>query len=137
MSCLNCGSPRFGPDGALYISSESEGVIYRISPADVLTVSIDIKPGNKKNKINPRSRGKIWVAIVSDSEFDALQTDIPTVRFGPDGAEANRHKIKDVNRDGIPDLLLRFKVRKTGISCGDTEATVTGETFGGIHFMGT
>lgn len=100
-------------------------------------VTIDVKPGNKKNNINPRSKGKIWVAVLSGSEFDALQTDIPSVRFGPDGAEANRHMVKDVNRDGMPDLLLRFKIQKTGIACGDTKATLTGAIFGGIQFAGT
>ena len=116
---------------------------------DVLTVSdatlvvaIDIKPGNKKNVINPRAKGNIWVAVLSDtgseSPFDSSsQVDIPTVEFGPDGAKANRHKVKDINKDGLGDLLLRFKIPKTGIACGDTEAALTGETFEGQSFTGT
>jgi hypothetical protein len=105
-------------------------------------VHIDIKPGNKRNKINPRSRGRIWVAILSNTDnaspFDpASQVDIPTVEFGPDGATANRYKLKDINKDGLGDLLLRFKIRKTGIACRDTEATLTGKTFDGLSFTGT
>ncbi len=105
-----------------------------ITPPEITFVDIDIKPGNKKNKINPRSKGKIWVAILSGTEFDSLQTDIPTVHFGPDGAEVKRHKVKDVNRDGVADLLLKFEIRRTGIVCGDNEATLTGETFSGQRF---
>ncbi len=105
----------------------------------VLSVPIDIRPFGKRNRIKPDARGQIWVAVLSDAEtpFDALQIDIPTVRFGPDGAEVKRHRVKDVNRDGLPDLLMRFKIRNTEIACGDTEATLTGETFEGIQFTGT
>lgn len=105
-------------------------------------VNIDIKPGNKHNNFNPLSSGRIWVAILSDitpeSPFDPLsQVDIPTVQFGPDAAKAIRHKARDVNRDGLDDLLLQFQIRETGIACGETEATLTGETFGGQQFSGT
>lgn len=103
----------------------------------VRPATIDIKPGNKRNAINPRSRGGIWVAVLSDSEFDPLQIKIPTVRFGPDKASAIRHRVRDVNRDGLGDLVLRFSIRKTGIECGDTEATLTGETFDGQVITGT
>ena len=112
------------------------------SRADVLPINIDIKPGNKRNVINPRAKGGIWVAILSDTEpgspFDpSSQIDIPTVEFGPDGAKAIRHKVKDVNKDGLGDLLLRFKIPETGIACGDTDATLTGETFDSQSFTGT
>ena len=108
----------------------------------VTNVHIDIKPHHKRNKINPRSRGRIWVAILSDtgpeSPFDPLSlVDIPTVEFGPDGAKAKRYKVKDINKDGLGDLLLRFKIRKTGIACRDTEATLIGKTFDGLSFTGT
>jgi len=108
----------------------------------LLEVDIDIKPGNKRNFINPRSRGGFWVAILSDTDsespFDpASQVDISTVEFGPDGAMAKRYKVKDINRDGLGDLLLLFRTPKTGIACGDTEATLTGETFAGKSFTGT
>jgi hypothetical protein len=112
-----------------------------LQPANV-PVTIDIKPGNKRNVINPRANGGIWVAILSDTDpgspFDpSSQVDIPTVEFGPDGAKAIRHKVKDKNKDGLGDLLLRFKIPATGIACGDTEATLSGETFDGQSFSGT
>jgi hypothetical protein len=104
-------------------------------------VSIDIKPSNERNVINPRAKGSIWVAVLSDTEpespFDPSSlVDIPTVALGPDGAKATRYIVKDINKDGLGDLLLRFKMPQTGISCGDIEAKLTGETFGGQSFSG-
>jgi len=114
----------------------------RVSSPPLVIVSIDIKPGNKKNVINPRAKGGIWVAILSDTDSDSpfdpsSQVDIPTVEFGPDGAKVKRYKVKDINKDGLGDLLLRFKIPQTGIACGDTEATLIGVTFDGQSFTGT
>ena len=75
--------------------------------------------------------------ISNESPFNPQEIEISTVRFGPDESEANRHKVKDVNRDGLPDLLLRFKIPETGIACGDTEATLTGAIYSGREFTGT
>jgi len=105
-------------------------------------VEIYIKPRNKRNIINPRLNGGIWVAILSDtnpeSPFDpSSQVDIATVEFGTDGAKVIRVKVKDINEDGLGDLFLRFMVPDTGIACGDTDASLTGETFDGQSFTGT
>jgi hypothetical protein len=118
-----------------------DGFVAKISPV-VTAIDIDIKLGNKRNAINPRKKGVIWVAMLSDtgnaSPFDpSSQVDIGTVRFGPDEATATRFKVKDVNKDGLGDLLLRFKVPETGIACGDTELTLNGETFDGQSIIGT
>ena len=110
-------------------------------PANVtdVAVSIDIKPGNQRNNINPRSKGGIWIAVLSDLEtgFDPLQVKVRSVRFGPNEAKAIRHRVKDVNRDGLGDLMFRFTVRHTGIKFGDTEAALSGETFDGLTIAGT
>ncbi len=107
------------------------------SGTQLLQAVIDIKPGQRRNNVNPRSRGGIWVAIISDGGFDPLQVEIPTVRFGPDDAIAIRHRVTDINRDGSGDLFLRFNIRDTGIVCGDTEATLSGMTFDGQPFSGS
>ena len=100
-------------------------------------VHIDIKPGNRRNVINPRSSGGVWVVILSDREFDPLQVNIRTVRFGPDKAKAIRHRVRDINRDGVADLMLRFKIRKTGIHCGDTKARLKAKTYFGERVVGS
>jgi hypothetical protein len=134
-------------DGLLLFSrnwTTPQAFAVNIAAVDVFAenVSIDIKSGNKRNIINSRSKGGIWVAVLSntdpESPFDpSSQVDIPTVAFGPDGAKAIRSKVKDINGDGLGDLLLRFKIPETGIACTDTEATLTGETFEGQSLTGT
>jgi hypothetical protein len=113
-----------------------------LDACEVLIVDLDIKPGNHQNAINPRENGGIWVAILSDtrheSPFDpSSEVDIPSVEFGPDGAMVVRQKVKDINKDGLGDLLLRFKNPAIGIACGDAEATLTGETLDGQSITGT
>jgi len=111
--------------------------LLRVSPP--IMVTIDIKPRSTRNPINPFSRGKIPVAILSTDTFDATQVDVSTVAFGPDGAAVShgRSFIKDIDYDGDMDLILLFNTQDTGILCGDTEATLTGETFDGVKFSGS
>lgn len=102
-------------------------------------VDLDIKPNKEPNPINLRSRDVIPVAILTTESFDATMVDPLTVEFGPDGAfEAHgRGHIKDVDGDSDLDLVLHFAVQETGISCGDTSASLTGETFGGEAIEGS
>jgi probable HAF family extracellular repeat protein len=111
---------------------------FLLSPI-AIKVRIDIKPGSKKTRINLRSKGNIPVAILSTESFDATQVDWETVTFGPDGATEShgRSHVEDVDRDGDMDVLLHFDTQDTGIQCGDTEVTLTGETFDGQSFTGS
>ncbi len=122
-------------------------VLAALSPATrAADPVIDIKPGSHPNSFNPNSQGVIPVAILTTNtgagdtiDFDATQVDPLTVQFGPDGAmEAHGlGHIKDVDGDGDPDLVLHFKTRKTGIACGNIEASVAGTTYSGEGFKGT
>lgn len=109
------------------------------------SVTIDIKPGKTPNSINPSSKQKIPVAILTTASFDALdvfyalEADPLSVEFGPDAATEShgRWHVKDVDEDGDMDLLFHFNTQETGIVCGDTAATLTGETSGGEPITGT
>jgi len=108
--------------------------------ADFVPFMIDIKPGSDPNSINPRKKGVIPVAVLGSVDFDATQVDVTTVEFGPDGATpAHDGHVEDVNTDGFADFVVHFEVRDTGIVCGDTDATLAGETSGssGSPFTGT
>jgi hypothetical protein len=135
------GPPDFGltESGPTQFNNSNIPFLVRGRTGRVKSISIDIKPYNKKNRILPRSRGVISVAALGSQEFDALQIDPETARFGPGEAAAIAWltRARDVNRDGFIDMILRFKTRKSGIECGDSEATLTGQTYAGDQFSGT
>jgi len=99
---------------------------------------IDIKPGRAENFVNMRKKGVIPVAVLTTDGFDAFTVDTGSVRFGPNQAECShgRMRVKDVDRDGDLDLLLRFRTQETGIALGDMEACLFGQTFDGVVFQG-
>lgn len=105
----------------------------------VITIAIDIKPGSFPNSINPRSKGKIPVAILTTDTFDATTVDPTTVRFGATGTEAAPVQVAqaDVDGDGDTDMILHFNTQATGIVCRDTSASLTGKTFGGQAIEGS
>ncbi len=105
----------------------------------IFPVRIDIKPASAPNSINPRSRGKIPVAILTTESFDAPTVDRTTVLFGATGTEtAPVHSaLEDVDRDGDTDMILQFNIQDTGIVCGNSAASLTGETLGGQTIKGT
>ena len=152
----------FSPWGELFVANRNDGLIHRwvfdgsfnatfngsfqhvagihdlqFAPSAV-QVEIDIKPGSDPNSMNVRSRGVVPVAILSTADFDASSVDPATVRFGPDDAGITHRAghIDDVNGDGFPDLLLHFQTTETGIACGETSASLTGQIFVGQAIQG-
>jgi hypothetical protein len=99
---------------------------------------IDIKPReNPENVIDLNKDRELKVAIVGATTFDALQVDPATINFGPIEAGSVSYKEQDYNRDGFSDLILIFNLSETGIACGDTKATLTGETYSGEAIQGS
>ncbi len=108
----------------------------------IITVAIDIKPGEDPPSINPKAQGKIPVAILSSSTFDATtQVDRTSLTFGHTGNEqslafCNRGG-EDVNGDGLLDLVCHFDTPKTGFQTGDTVGVLKGKTVTGTAIKGT
>jgi len=120
------------PDyGAIFLDDASLTV--------TVPIAIDIKPGSDPvNPVNPESKGVIPVAVLGSMDFDATQVDFSTVEFGPGKASpVHDGHVENVNGDGFDDMVFHFNTQDTGITCGDTEATLLGETFGGDAFTGT
>lgn len=104
-----------------------------------IAVTIDIHPGGYPNSINPSSKGVTPVAVLSTSTFDATTIDASTVRFGATGKEAapSQYSIRDVDGNGMPDMMLQFRTQETGITCGMTNATLSGKTVAGQEIEGS
>lgn len=107
-----------------------------------IQAAIDVKPGGEVNPINLKSRGKIPVAILSATNFDARTIDLSLTRIG--GGLVNRlphgrwHKsVKDVNHDGLPDLLVHVPTQSLHLNADSVVLRVRGLTTGGVTFSGS
>ena len=113
---------------------------------ETTSVEIDIQPFDAANAVSPSSNTPITVAIHSTSvgdgdaaDFDATQVDAATLKFGIGEAPnvATTPWVQDLDGDSDSDVMFAFLTQDTGIFCGDTEATLTGETYAGEPFTGT
>jgi hypothetical protein len=138
--------PRYFKNGGdiYYASYVANGdyrlVISGVSPS-MMQVSIEVKPGNQVfSPINPKSRGKVPVAILSSDSFDALGVDISTLTFGATGDEDSLSHCgkngEDVNDDGMLDLVCHFYNKKAEFNYESMEATLRGRTQMGTVFEG-
>jgi hypothetical protein len=69
------------------------------------------------------------VAVLGSPRVDVGTIDPASLRFGPGGAQAERPPggfEHDVNRDGLPDLQVRFRADEAGLAPGDAEACLDG-----------
>jgi hypothetical protein len=112
---------------------------------DCRLASVAVEPA-KANRVDPASRGSVRVALLSTPAIDATQTRPRTVRFGGVAAAGglaglarplDGGRVRDVNGDRDRDLVLRFLVRDTGISCGTNLVTLLGRTSAGTRFQGS
>jgi outer membrane protein assembly factor BamB len=109
------------------------------------SVEIDIKPGSDSNPIHPSGRGNLPVATLGSDTFDVTDVDVTTLAFGPDAAApshditkpgAFEDHLRDVNDDGLTDLISHYRIENTGIEPDDAEACITGERLAGTPFEG-
>jgi hypothetical protein len=108
----------------------------------VIEVTIDVKPGSFPNSINPKSKGKIPVAVLSSPDFDATSdVDQDSLTFGRTGDEDSlafcSSSPEDVNDDGLYDLVCHFYTQHTGFECGDTEGILKGQSVDGVPIEGS
>ena len=131
--------------GVYYANYVADGdyklVISGVTPS-LMQINIDVKPGSNDDwaPINPKSRGKVPVALLSSASFDAMSVDLRTLTFGATGDEdslshCNRSG-EDFNGDGLLDRLCHFYNQKAGFSNDSLEGVVRGRTTQGVAFEG-
>ncbi len=99
-------------------------------------VSIDLKPSDTSNSVAPNSQGRVWVAILGDAQIDGSVVDPLSVRLGPSAAMPEGFRYFNVNHDGYTDLVARFRISETGIACGDSDVSLTANTYEGEQLFG-
>lgn len=109
--------------------------------SSTLRINIDIKPGNNElAPINPKARGVVPVAILSNPDFDPFTMDVYSLKFGRQGNEASYVRCSkegaDRNGDGKPDRICHFDNEKAGFRRGDSIGIVTGTFDDGKPFEG-
>lgn len=109
-----------------------DGFLAKISTENLMTIAVDIKPGDSQNTIKLNSKGKLTFAILSTAMIDATQFDPQTVTLA--GAKATKWSQKDLNGDGLTDLLLQAKIKELQLTPEDTMAIIKGTTYDGKAF---
>lgn len=109
----------------------------------LLHISIDVKPGEANDEpspVNPKSHGKLPVALLSAADFNALDVAVVSLAFGAKGDESSLSKChqdgQDFNGDGRLDLLCHFETQNAGFSEVSEEAILTGKMLDGRMFEG-
>lgn len=106
---------------------------------NAIPVQISIKPmAQAPVPINPTDKGVTPVAILGSSTFNVNSVNVATLNFGTGQASpADKGSISDVNKDGIPDLVVQFPNQEIGARCNDTALFLTGSTTDGTAIQGS
>jgi hypothetical protein len=129
--------PGFIP--AVYIFEHGGGCT--AIPEYLITVSIDIKPGDYPNCLNNDGHGVIPVAILSTPVFDATKVDPGSIQL--DGMSVKivgkgklQSSFEDVNGDGLLDIIVKIQDSDGVYSQGNSVGVLTGATIDGVGIKG-
>jgi len=71
-------------------------------------------------------------------DFDATQINALGLKFGiGEASNLASPRVRDVDGDSDIDVIYAFNTQDADIACGDTEASLIGETYAGELFTGT
>ena len=106
-----------------------------------MEIDIDVKPRRHKvARINLKKKRSVKVAILGGPDFDVANIDRDSLTFGATGKEYTlrkcKRRLKDVNRDGMPDLVCKFRLKGTNFEADSTKAYLSG-TVDGRAFHGS
>ena len=119
--------------------------VANVTPVDCAKVmTLDVDPFNSPNEVRPDDDYVLLVGVMTTStsagdaeDLDAAQIDPTTLNFGPNAAiNASTPIMTDLDGDSDLDAVFGFQVQDSGIVCGDTEVTLTGEQYDGYPLTG-
>jgi hypothetical protein len=118
-SAVGAHGTRLALSGTAWTSANGTGV-----RADII-----VNPRQPDQPVDPEDGGEISVAVLSTDAFDPATINPSTVRFGPGSARPRHAGARvDVNGDRRKDLVFEFDLRRTGVTCLDSTATLTALT---------
>lgn len=127
----------------LFLGTTSEGD-YLFDFEASRTVRIDVRPGSSTNQINTNAKQLVPIAILSEVDFDACtEVEIESVDVRGASPSNTTATCEDVDGDGIPDRVLRFRARDmappTPEECASPDPVIelTGYTSLGQPISGT
>ncbi len=114
-----------------------------------IEIALDIKPGPSNNTVPLNGNGTLQVAILANEEFNVMDVNIGSLLFGdpilvdggatPLGATSDR--LRDLNHDGLDDLLVGFSISDLvaggALDASSVEGRLTGELFDGTPIFGS
>lgn len=115
-------------------------------PPRVQYVNIDIKPGDpdEVTRLYPKMKRDIPIALLSNAAtasgpaFNALEVKVDSITFGRGGEEKSLVRClkhgRDVNRDGLRDLICLFDVPSAAFQEDDLVGKMKGESANGMRF---
>jgi hypothetical protein len=121
--------------------SSSDLSHYNGAASGTAGVDILIKPGDEAPCLNPRSKGRLPVAILGSPTFDVATVDPNTVLAGDavPPVKWGRNQ-EDVTGDGLPDWVFHFEtpaLSAAGLLMEGEELVLTGQTSDEGEFSGS
>jgi uncharacterized delta-60 repeat protein len=112
-------------------------------------MTVDIKPGRFPNRIELEKNvckddDNLYVAILTTSDFDALNVDTSSLKLGDPNlsgtASPLRSRARDVDGDGDMDMVLAFPlcqlVTDEALNKNSAELVLTGKALDGVNITG-
>ncbi len=114
-----------------------------------IEIALDIKPGPSNNTVALNGNGTLRMAILANEEFNVMDINIGSLLFGdpilvdggatPLGATSDR--LRDLNHDGLDDLLVGFSISDLvaggALDASSVEGRLTGELLDGTPIVGS
>ena len=116
------------------------------APSQVQYINIDVRPGDRTEftRVNMKQKRDLPIALLSSKPkgdmpaFKPLEAKVDSITFGRGGEEKSLSRClkehRDLNRDGIPDLVCLFDVPSAGFEENDVAGKLKGETKDGTRF---